>query len=114
MKSKSRIADRHAGMIGKTTIFLLLAVFYWETIYAQENNNMNVASSPPRVEIPNTQILKMTSSIVGQEYDLYLHLPRGYASTNDSYPVLYLLDAQWDFPLVTAIFGQRVFVKKIN
>ena len=70
---------------------------------------MNVASTPQRVEIPNTQLLKMTSAIVGQEYDLYIHLPRNYGSKDQKYPVLYLLDAQWDFPLVTAIFGQQFY-----
>jgi len=68
---------------------------------------MNLASPPPRVEIPNTQLLKIASAIVGQEYDLYIHLPRNYGSKNQKYPVLYLLDAQWDFPLVTTIFGQQ-------
>jgi predicted alpha/beta superfamily hydrolase len=80
-----------------------------ETIHAQENKNMNVASSPPRVEIPNSQLQKITSVIVGQEYDLYIHLPRNYGSKEQKYPVLYLLDAQWDFPLVAAIFGQQFY-----
>ncbi|MCG3118540.1 MAG: hypothetical protein ALAOOOJD_00760 [bacterium] len=109
MKSISRITGRHAGMIGKTIIFLLLAVFYLETIYAQEKKSINAASLPPRMEIPNTQILKMTSAIVGQEYDLYVHLPRNYGNKEQKYPVLYLLDAQWDFPLVTAIFGSQFY-----
>lgn len=69
---------------------------------------MNI-TSPPRVEIPNTQLLKMTSAIVGQEYDLYIHLPRNYGSKDQTFPVLYLLDAQWDFPLVTAIFGSQYY-----
>ncbi len=70
---------------------------------------MNAVSPPPRVEIPNTQLLKITSTIVGQEYDLYIHLPRNYGNKDQKHPVLYLLDAQWDFPLVTAIFGQQFY-----
>ncbi|MDZ7288791.1 MAG: alpha/beta hydrolase-fold protein [candidate division KSB1 bacterium] len=109
MKTKSRPVRQHAGMIGNATIFLLFSIFCLEAIYAQEKNSMNIASAPPRVEIPNTQLRKITSAIVQQEYDLYIHLPRGYGKTNDSYPVLYLLDAQWDFPLVTAIYGSQFY-----
>lgn len=109
MKIKSRITCRRVGIIGKTTILFFLLCFHWKTLYAQRNNSMNVASPPPQVEIPNTQLQKMTSTIVGQEYDLYIHLPRNYGSKEQKYPVLYLLDAQWDFPLVTAIFGQQFY-----
>jgi predicted alpha/beta superfamily hydrolase len=109
MKTKSRITRHYAGIIGKTTIFLLLVVLQVEVINAQEKNSLNVASPPPRVEIPNTQLLKMTSTIVGQEYDLYIHLPRNYGNKDQKFPVLYLLDAQWDFTLVTAIFGSQFY-----
>jgi hypothetical protein len=83
-------------MIG---ISIFASVLRLETVYAQDGL--------PKVEIPNTQLLKITSAIVGQEYDLYIHLPRNYGSKDQKYPVLYLLDAQWDFPLVTAIFGEQ-------
>jgi hypothetical protein len=96
-------------MVGKTAFFLLLFILQSETIYAQENKGMNSAAPPSRVEIPNTQLLKLTSAIVGQEYDLYIHLPRNYGSNDQKHPVLYLLDAQWDFPLVTAIFGSQFY-----
>lgn len=109
MKTIFQITSRHDGMIAKTNILVLLAVLAWGMIYAQEKNSMNVASPPTRVEIPNTQLLKVTSAIVGQEYDLYVHLPRNYGSKEQKHPVLYLLDAQWDFPLVTAIFGSQFY-----
>jgi hypothetical protein len=109
MKTKTRRTRHHAGMIGKTAISLLLSVLYSETVFAQEKNNMNVASPSQRVEIPNSQLQKITSAIVGQEYDLYIHLPRNYGSKDQKHPVLYLLDAQWDFTLVTAIFGSQFY-----
>ncbi len=109
MKSTSRMVYCHAGGLGKTTVLLLLFVLCSDTTYAQGNSSRNVATPPQRVEIPNTQLLKITSAMVAQEYDLYIPLPRGYGSSKDSYPVVYLLDAQWDFPLVTAIFGQQFY-----
>ena len=68
-----------------------------------------VRSSPPQVEILGTQLLHVTSAIVGQEYDLYVNLPRGYQDTTKTFPVIFLVDAQWDFPLTQAIFGEQYY-----
>jgi predicted alpha/beta superfamily hydrolase len=65
--------------------------------------------SPPPVEIAGTQSLHFTSSIVGQEFNLYVNIPRGYQDSSSSFPVIYLLDGQWDFPLMNAIFGEQYF-----
>jgi predicted alpha/beta superfamily hydrolase len=59
------------------------------------------------VTIPGTQLLTLSSSTDGYEYNLLVHLPQEYQDSARSFPVLYLLDAQWDFPLVTAIYGQQ-------
>lgn len=67
------------------------------------------ASRPPNVEIPGTHLLKIRSAIVGQDYDLMINLPRNYRDTTRAFPVLYLLDAQWDFPLVNAVFGEQYY-----
>lgn len=62
------------------------------------------------VTVPNSQIKKITSNIVaGQEYELQISLPSGYESSNKSYPVVYLMDSQWDFPLVSCIYGEQYF-----
>jgi predicted alpha/beta superfamily hydrolase len=36
-------------------------------------------------------------------------LPSGYASSNKKYPVVYLMDSQWDFPLLTALYGEQYY-----
>jgi predicted alpha/beta superfamily hydrolase len=62
------------------------------------------------VTIAGSQIKKFTSSIVnGQEYVLQVSLPAGYDKSNKKYPVVYLMDSQWDFPLVTALYGEQYF-----
>jgi hypothetical protein len=62
------------------------------------------------VVIPGSQTHKLTSKIVsGQEYELQVMLPAGYEKGAKTYPVLYLMDSQWDFPLVTALYGQQYY-----
>ena len=64
-------------------------------------------SQYPRVDIPGSEVRKLTSSIVsGQEYELQILLPGGYKTSNKNYPVIYLMDSQWDFPLVKSLYGQ--------
>jgi predicted alpha/beta superfamily hydrolase len=85
-------------------IFLFLAFLTSGLTLAQ-----TVRSSPPQVEILGTQLLHVTSAIVGQDYDLYVNLPRGYQDTTKTFPVIFLVDAQWDFPLTQAIFGEQYY-----
>jgi predicted alpha/beta superfamily hydrolase len=68
------------------------------------------AQSYPEVKITGSEVRKITSSIVpGQEYELQISLPTGYAASNKKYPVLYLMDSQWDFPLLKALYGQQYY-----
>ncbi len=69
-----------------------------------------VCAQYPAFEIPGSQVKKLTSTIVAnQEYDLHILLPPGHEKSNKKYPVLYLMDSQWDFPLVSALQGQQYF-----
>ncbi len=62
------------------------------------------------VVIPGSQTLIFTSSYVqDQAYALQVSLPASYGKTNKTYPVVYLMDSQWDFPLVTALYGQQYY-----
>lgn len=64
----------------------------------------------PRVDIPGSEVRKITSSIVaGQEYELHILLPGGYKNSTKKYPVVYLMDSQWDFPLVKSLYGEHYF-----
>jgi len=67
-------------------------------------------SQYPRVDIPGSEVRKITSSIVaGQEYELHILLPGGYKTSTKRYPVVYLMDSQWDFPLVKSIYGEHYY-----
>ena len=64
----------------------------------------------PRVDIPGSEVRKITSSIVaGQEYELQILLPGGYNNSQKKYPVVYLMDSQWDFPLVKSLYGEHYY-----
>jgi hypothetical protein len=54
----------------------------------------------------------MRSASTGRDYDLYIHLPSTYGADKDKkYPVLYILDAQWDFKLMDSVLGGLVYDK---
>jgi predicted alpha/beta superfamily hydrolase len=67
------------------------------------------AQNSKNVNIPGTQVQKIFSEINKQEYILHINLPRFYDDTTKDYPVVYLLDSQWDFPLVSAIYGEQYY-----
>jgi len=63
----------------------------------------------PKVTIPGSEVRKINSRIVNQEYELQISLPAGYSNSDKEYPVVYLMDSQWDFPLVKALYGQYYY-----
>ncbi len=67
-------------------------------------------SQSTEVTISGSQTKKFTSAIVnGQEYVLQISLPSGYDKSDKKYPVVYLMESQWDFPLLTALYGQQYY-----
>jgi predicted alpha/beta superfamily hydrolase len=63
-------------------------------------------ASFPRVSIPCSEIRQLKSTATGRDYDLYIRLPNDYKEyPKVKYPVLYLLDAQWDFKMLDSIYG---------
>ena len=90
---------KHILSVIGITIFLVL--FFEKNILAQ---------SVPEVTLTGSEVRKIASSDVsGQEYLLQISLPAGYATGNKKYPVVYLMDSQWDFPLLTALYGQQYY-----
>ncbi|MEO8394774.1 MAG: alpha/beta hydrolase-fold protein [Chloroflexota bacterium] len=54
-------------------------------------------NSYPPATLFGTHVRKLTSSIVGQEYEILVWLPPGYAESEAAYPVVYMLDASLSF-----------------
>jgi len=73
-------------------------------------NPTSPSSTFPRVTIPDTEVRELKSSAPDRSYDLYVHLPEEYMQNQEKkYPVLYVLDGQWDFKLLDSICGALHF-----
>ena len=60
----------------------------------------------PRVTIPGSEVRSLESSATGRSYDFYVRLPEEYEQDwGMKYPILYVLDGQWDFKLLDSIYG---------
>jgi uncharacterized protein len=69
------------------------------------------ASYPP-VTIAGSEVRTMISISTGRSYNLYIRKPADYnKGTQSKYPVLYLLDGQWDFKLLDSVVGGLVYDK---
>ncbi len=49
--------------------------------------------------VPNTQVSTFTTKDKSRTYELRIGLPRNYDSRSERFPVIYLLDADFSFPL---------------
>ncbi len=66
----------------------------------------------PRVTIAGSELRAMKSTSTGRSYDLYIHTPSDYERDKGAkYPVLYILDGQWDFKLMDSVLGGLVYDK---
>jgi predicted alpha/beta superfamily hydrolase len=66
----------------------------------------------PTVAVPGSELRTMKSTSTGRSYDLYIHKPADFDQAKGrKYPVLYLLDGQWDFKLLDSIVGGLVYDK---
>jgi predicted alpha/beta superfamily hydrolase len=64
------------------------------------------------VAVPGSEMRTLKSSSTGRSYDLYIHTPADFAQNKcKKYPVLYLLDGQWDFKLLDSVVGGLVYDK---
>jgi predicted alpha/beta superfamily hydrolase len=55
------------------------------------------AQQPTPVTVPNSEHRVIQSKVAGHPYDVYVHLPAGYATATQKYPVLYVVDGDNDF-----------------
>src|SRR3569623_1061776 len=62
------------------------------------------ADSPPGYVIPDTEVRDIHSEVLGRDYQVYVALPLSYATEpTRKYPVLFVTDATYAFPLIRAI-----------
>ena len=70
------------------------------------------APTYPSVPIVGSELRALKSSHTGRDYDLYIKVPGEYGTSKDKkYPVLYVLDGQWDFKLLDSVYGGLFYDK---
>jgi uncharacterized protein len=95
--------DRHT----KTTLILIFGfnVFIFiSTACAQNSNDVekSIQNYPP-VEIAGSEVREFHSDITGERYFIHVGLPRSYGNLQETYPVLYIMDADGSFGTHTEI-----------
>jgi predicted alpha/beta superfamily hydrolase len=64
------------------------------------------AAAPKKLVIENSELIELHSDQTGRDYQLIVGVPESYAKEPARrYPVLYLLDGQWDFNLINTLTG---------
>lgn len=104
--NKSKDRSVQSSNVNNRIIIILFNIIF---LFCFVQGQVIKESIPPPVEIAGTQLLKINSSITGQEYVLDINLPQGYNDTSKAFPVIYVLDGQWDFTLVTSIYGVQYY-----
>jgi predicted alpha/beta superfamily hydrolase len=82
-----------------------LGFILWSLHVVSAQANENFAE----ITIAGSQVRTLQSKMVKQEYQLLIKTPAGYGQSAKSYPVIYFLDAQWDFPLMISTYGQSYY-----
>lgn len=65
------------------------------------------ASAKP-FAIPDTEVRAMHSMLTGADYELFIATPSGYGKSGKTYPVVYMLDADYSFALVRNVVQHLV------
>lgn len=58
---------------------------------------------PTPYTLANTEVRDVRASILGRDYQVFVALPDSYASSKRSYPVVFVVDADYAFPVVRSI-----------
>lgn len=77
------------------TLFILMGV--------QFSISSQAAEDIKRYEIENTEVKPLKSSSNGKEYELYIQLPSSYHTSASSYPVIFLNDTPFSFPIASGV-----------
>lgn len=79
---------------------------------ASTSASAQATPAAPGVVLAHTEHRTISSSAIGQRYDLLVSLPEDYATSGRAYPVLYVLDG-WHFPLLAFLQNNIVDSKRM-
>jgi hypothetical protein len=73
-------------------------------LFARTAPKQPVSTYPP-VSLSSTELRKLQSETIGDEFHLMVHFPKGYDTAEAAFPVLYVLDGDNDFPYAIEVLG---------
>jgi hypothetical protein len=83
-------------------IFTLNLTLFLSTVYTQGSNDLEtLIETYPEVKIEGTEVRELKSSITDEKYYIYVGLPRSYSNSMETYPALYIMDADGAFGTCT-------------
>lgn len=97
------------------TAILLIVLLFAQAVNACTPQASEPPGTPPAlVTIAGSEVRQLQSSATGRSYDIYIRLPDEYTMKPwKKYPVLYVLDGQWDFKLLDSIYGGLYYDKSV-
>jgi predicted alpha/beta superfamily hydrolase len=91
----------------KTFILFLSTILFFSACKPSSKENQ-------KVELPTSLVLEMESEYVdSMTYDLFVDLPPSYYNSDDTYPVVYLLDAYEIYGLMLQTYQQLLFMQEV-
>jgi len=61
------------------------------------------SETPAPYTLPNTEVRDMHARQLNRDYQLYIGLPKSYGTGHQSYPVVFVTDAPYAFPLTLSV-----------
>jgi len=86
------------------TFFVMNISLFLSTAYTQDSNDVETSiETYPQVKIEGTEVRELQSAITGETYFIHVGLPRSYSDSVETYPALYIMDADGAFGTCTEI-----------
>lgn len=101
----------------RTNIIIVVVLFISQVSGACAAKKSAATQTTPslpstHVVLTYSEVRHLKSSATGRDYDIYIRLPDEYVAGNGKkYPVVYVLDGQWDFKLLDSIYGGLYYDK---
>lgn len=83
------------------------AVFAAITLILCAHAHVGAATAPPAYALENTEVRDIRATELGRDYQVYVALPDSYRDSKRAYPVVFVVDANYAFPVVRNI-AQRL------
>jgi uncharacterized protein len=86
-------------------VYLRLSKFFGISLIAFIFSSAVVQAAPTvrPYELEGTEVQTIPSKILHRDYEIFVSLPASYATSKKSYPVLFITDANYAFPLIRSI-----------